>query len=338
MSTAQRDAVRDITRICSGTWNSRDLRAEVARGLGQVIPHDAFCFGTLDPTTLVITDDVSGGLPPGGGSLAAYNEYQVPDVDKFAVLARSADPVGILSVSTGGNLQASHRFRTVLPLIGARHELRAAFVADGCCWGAIALFRGGGCSDFTAADAELLRNLSRPVAVALRRAVDGGPAATAPSGPGVIVVAHDDTTVMANEAGRWWLTESAIRRIAVGEVAAAARAGRGAAARARVRSDAGWVSLWGSLLDGAGQGAVSVVVEGAAAAEVAELTMLAHGLSGREQQVVRQLINGTSSAHLAANLRISRYTVQDHLKSIFHKFGVRSRAELVARVLGSVPL
>ncbi|MFF3242890.1 helix-turn-helix transcriptional regulator [Streptomyces sp. NPDC002870] len=46
------------------------------------------------------------------------------------------------------------------------------------------------------------------------------------------------------------------------------------------------------------------------------------------------MIAGTPSSAIATQLHISVNTVQDHLKSIFSKVGVRSRGQLVARLLG----
>ncbi|MEU0970590.1 hypothetical protein ABZ357_36195 [Streptomyces sp. NPDC005917] len=141
---AQRETVRDIEAICRLDLGSRELRRRIADRLLRLVPADSYCFGTIDPATLLITDDVSVGLTPEAAAAAAHNEYLVDDVLKFAALAHSEVSAGTLSAATGGDPQSSHRYRAVLPMIDARHELRAGFVADGRCWGAIALFRGGG--------------------------------------------------------------------------------------------------------------------------------------------------------------------------------------------------
>lgn len=74
------------------------------------------------------------------------------------------------------------------------------------------------------------------------------------------------------------------------------------------------------------------MIQPAAASEVAPLVALAYGLSTRECAVTRLCIEGRSTKEMAAQLRMSTYTVQDHLKSIFAKTGVRSRGELVGQV------
>lgn len=55
-------------------------------------------------------------------------------------------------------------------------------------------------------------------------------------------------------------------------------------------------------------------------------------ITAREAQVVGWLAQGLSNKGIAAQLTISSRTVQTHLERMFKKLGVRSRAELVARV------
>ena len=75
-----------------------------------------------------------------------------------------------------------------------------------------------------------------------------------------------------------------------------------------------------------------MIIQPAAASEVAPLVALAYGLSERECQVARLCIEGQSTKQMAQRLNVSPYTIQDHLKSIFEKTGVRSRGELVGQV------
>jgi DNA-binding CsgD family transcriptional regulator len=56
-------------------------------------------------------------------------------------------------------------------------------------------------------------------------------------------------------------------------------------------------------------------------------------LSPREQQIARMVAQGYPNKTIAAKLGISSWTVSTHLRRMFAKFDVRSRAALVARLL-----
>jgi DNA-binding NarL/FixJ family response regulator len=65
-----------------------------------------------------------------------------------------------------------------------------------------------------------------------------------------------------------------------------------------------------------------VIIEEARSADVAPHIMRDHGLSPREAQVTSLVLQGLSTRQIAAEY-LSPYTVQDYLKAIFVKLGVR---------------
>jgi DNA-binding CsgD family transcriptional regulator len=58
-------------------------------------------------------------------------------------------------------------------------------------------------------------------------------------------------------------------------------------------------------------------------------------LSPREREIVRLVSNGYANKSIAHKLAISQHTVNTHVRRIFGKLGVNSRAEMVAYALQS---
>jgi DNA-binding CsgD family transcriptional regulator len=107
----------------------------------------------------------------------------------------------------------------------------------------------------------------------------------------------------------------------------------GQVAVSRVLSRSGtWVVLHGASLVPGGARRVAVIVEPAHPARIAPLLMSAYGLTEREQDVTRLVLQGNSTTEIAERLVVSAHTVQQHLKSVFDKTGVHSRRDLVGKV------
>lgn len=78
-------------------------------------------------------------------------------------------------------------------------------------------------------------------------------------------------------------------------------------------------------------GALYTLTRQAVAEPVVEAACIA--LSPREKEVVRLVAKGCSNKTIAAVLDISPWTVSTHLRRIFHKLDVGSRAEMITKAL-----
>jgi DNA-binding CsgD family transcriptional regulator len=87
------------------------------------------------------------------------------------------------------------------------------------------------------------------------------------------------------------------------------------------------------LRDASGNGPIALTMGPAAPAERSSLFLAAHGLTPAQRRVASLVLQGRTTGQIVVDLRISAHTVQDHLKVVFDKIGVRSRRELVTALM-----
>ena len=67
---------------------------------------------------------------------------------------------------------------------------------------------------------------------------------------------------------------------------------------------------------------------------IVDIPDTSYGLSPREMQIARLVADGATNRAVATLLGISLWTVSTHLRRIFLKLGVSSRAEMVGHLFG----
>lgn len=343
--------IRDeIHRLGGGGMTWVDFGAAVADVLATAVPFHAWCCHTVDPGTILFTGSVNRNVGC-SGSWLAHHEYVIEDVNKWSFLARSGRIAGATSIDTHGELSRSIRHRSQ-ENHGFGDELRVSLVADGIYWGAAAFLRRADEPWFTEEEVQTLATLAPVIATGLRRAMlarpispyVGGPV---DHGPGVVVFDEHGEPESISGAAERWIGEiveepppsSPSESKTVQAIAARARAITPGtdplelAARARVRTRSGaWLLLYGTRLSGGTGDRTAVIIHPATPQDVAPVIALSYGLTDRECQVAVQCVQGRVTKEIARALTMSPYTVQDHLKSIFDKTGVRSRGELVGQI------
>ena len=313
--------------------------------LNRFVGFDRSCWHTIDPGTVLMTGSVNRDVGCSGSWLAEH-EYVIEDVNKWSYLAQSGRIASSTSAATHGDLMRSARHRSHESL-GIADELRVSVVDGDGYWAAVGLLRDHGRPWYTDQDIAAMIHLSTVLARGARSAMISAipQAMDGPTvGPGVVIFDEAGDVDSMTPAAELWISRvledppprAPAESKALRAVAAKARAVHGsdpllASARSRVRTiDGAWLLMYGSPLSSDGR--IAVIIQQATPSEVAPLVALAYGLSQREVAVTRLCIEGKATKEIAAALHLSAYTVQDHLKAIFEKTGVRSRGELVGQV------
>ncbi|WP_205346816.1 LuxR C-terminal-related transcriptional regulator [Pseudonocardia broussonetiae] len=335
-------AAERIARLTAGPHDLATLWHEATDVLAGAVPHFwAPCWYTLDPASLLMTSHVHDGMPEFPAEWL-HAEYLGDDVHRLADVTRSATGISTLHEATGGDPSSSPRWHANMEMGGDQELILGLRTRGGEVWGALGLYRAPGAPVFDRAEKEFLTAVAPRLAEGARRALLVGEAVDpeGPEAPGLVVLDERLEVRSTTPAVDRWLAElpdgdpgAGRLPTAVLSVAARALRGGGTTAMARVLSRGGsWLVLHGAPLGPPADRQVAVIVEAAHPARILPLLMAAYGLTDRERDVTGLVLRGRSTDRIARELVVSAHTVQQHLKSVFDKTGVRTRRDLVATV------
>jgi DNA-binding CsgD family transcriptional regulator len=315
--------------------------------LAAAVPHhDKPCWYTLDPVSLLITSHYHDGLPEYPAKRLRH-EYYGDDVNQISDVVRSESGISTLHEATGGDPSSSPSWQMNMAM-GGDQEMIASLRTGGAVWGAVGLYRAPGEPLFDNQDKVFLKAIAADLATGARTGLLVGEARDPlwPDSPGLVVLSDDGEIESTTPGVERWLSDLPDGDLDAGRLPTAVHAVAGRALRtaqshdepgevalARVLSRSGtWIVLHGTSLVASGSRRAAVIIEPAHPARITPLLMSAYGLTDREQEVTQLVLRGDSTAQIAERLVVSPHTVQQHLKNIFEKTGVRSRRQLVGKV------
>jgi DNA-binding CsgD family transcriptional regulator len=344
---------RSVDKIARLSGEPRDLAAywrECTDVVGAVVPHYwTPCWYTLDPASLLATSHFHEGMAQFPAEWLA-NEYYGDDVNQMADVARSATGISTLHEATGGDPSTSRRYAFNRTMGGDQEIIARLRAPSGEVWGILGLYREPGDPMFGEDDKRFLRAVTGHLAEGARRALLVGealdPESDLPDAPGLIIVSERWEVQTATPGIDRWLAElpggeGAGNHLPPAVVAVAARTRRlserpgrpsGTTVSRVMARNGTWVVLHGACLVDGGSRRIAVIVEPAHPARIYPLLEAAYQLTARERDVTRLVLQGASTTQIAEQLFLSPHTVQQHLKSIFDKTGVRSRRDLVGTI------
>src|SRR3954454_18756948 len=125
-----------IERLANEGLSAQELLEQAAARIDRVVPTDGYFMAATDPeTTLAIGSGVVRELPPEQCQPHWDYEFLVPDVLKFADIARGPRRVVDIHDATGGQPRRSPRFKQFSDATGFDAEVRPAFSVGSAAWG-----------------------------------------------------------------------------------------------------------------------------------------------------------------------------------------------------------
>lgn len=351
----QLDAIKEVChteKVTALLWTRiRDMIVEA-------VPADVSTFAIMDPVSGLVTDGYAFGAQPELSYTYISQFYLRREL--YSYLDQRADRrvLSLLSETTGGYLEKDPLYRDFLRSEGFKHEVKISFVAGHYYWGGFCAIRGNDVRDFGEVELAFLRHLVKPVGEALRTAMvwqlahARTPDDTLPDA-GVILLDTSHRVLFRTDGISSILKDIAApdhhsadgRLDKMGALLPASIHGTYGHLRAvrdhmwdcvspsvTVRGLTRWWTITATVPEPEMPKDVAAVLIIARAhpGDTANVLLAAYDLTPREEEIVRLVRLGLSTVAIARRIYVSTYTVQDHLKSIFTKVGVRTRGELMA--------
>lgn len=341
-----------IRRLARAGLDVARFLDEASAAIAPAVPngtdsHEQPYWYTIDPESQLITSDYGGADCSLDTAAVMRWEYLDNDVNKYAEVLRHPRGVQTLHEVTGGRPDRSRIYREYMAEAGLAQEMLVAVCAEtGETWGTVRLNRGPGQPQFDATELAFMTTVAPHLAEGVRRGLLVGEATDPdlPDAPGIVVLDRRGELESLTASAQRWIASLPGPQIgsclpaSVASVAYAAfkeRSGERSydTSKALVRTvDGRWIRLHGTVIRVEEEPRTAVIIEPARRDRVALLLMAIYGLTPREREVTHLVLTGCSTAEIAIDLAISPYTVQQHLKRIFDKTGVRSRRELMGKV------
>ncbi len=337
-----------VEHIADSGVDDRKLRSRILEVIEGLIPFDSYAFLLTDPATTVGCSPVA----------EVPNLATLPDLIRLKYLttvsrwtALPASGCTSLLQSTNGRPEESLLWREYLAELDIADVASVVFTDRFGCWGFLDLWRREGhftddeIVALTAARPAITSRLRGTFAAGFRSAE----VTSLHHGPGALVLSPALTIRAQTVQTQAWLTALVPPPAGQDPVPAAAynvaaqllavEAGvddHPALARVHLDGDS-WLTLRADRLGGPGpreKRDIVVTMEATSPMERRDIFSRSHGLTDREDEVLRHLTEGNDTRTVAHLMTITEFTVQDHLKSVFTKTMTSSRRELLAKSLG----
>lgn len=318
-------ALRDVP----GTPGSPALVAEgVLQAVTGIIGADGGALVLMDPQTSLFTTGAVDRLP--AASCHPFFRFEVDSESPRTFRRRAATGLGAVAVSQDAAVDGYRE--TVLEPHGYADELRVVCRDAGAPWAGLSLWRRQSTGPFSPTDVQSLDAAAGTIGTILRDSVLRSIGTTRDPGTRHVVVLDGGEVVESSESSATDLAELAdpvleefrhldhLKELARRDARFSTVIGV---------ADGRWLAVHGTPL---GPGRVAIMLTSATPADLFGVVVAGAGLSPREVEVTRLICRGHSDAEIASLLHISPHTAHDHVRAVRTKLGVRSRAEVAAKV------